>query len=59
METQRNLYDFALFSEVDTAVENPSGGEAYKTVLLQASEARRWALTYGLRSRSADWKPAE
>jgi outer membrane protein assembly complex protein YaeT len=47
-ETQRNLYEFALFNQVDTAVENPTGGEAYKTVLLQASEARRWALTYGL-----------
>lgn len=47
METQRNLYDFALFNEIDTAVENPSGGETYKTVLLQAVEARRWALTYG------------
>jgi outer membrane protein assembly complex protein YaeT len=47
METQRNLYDFALFNEIDTAIENPSGGESYKTVLLQASEARRWVLTYG------------
>ena len=47
METQRNLYDFALFNEIDTAIENPSGGETYKTVLLQATEARRWALTYG------------
>ena len=47
VETQRNFYDFALFSEVNTAVENASGEEAYKTVLLQASEARRWALTYG------------
>ena len=47
METQRNLYDFALFSEVDTAIENPSGDEPYKTVLLQVEEARRWALTYG------------
>ena len=46
-ETQRNLYDFALFSEIDTAIENPSGSEAYKNVLLQAVEARRWALTYG------------
>ena len=46
-ETQRNLYDFALFNEVDTAIENPNGGEVYKTVLLQATEARRWALTYG------------
>ncbi len=47
MQTQRNLYDFALFNEIDTAVENPAGGETHKTVLLQASEARRWALTYG------------
>ena len=47
METQRNLYDFALFNEVDTAIENPTGDETYKTVLLQATEARRWALTYG------------
>jgi outer membrane protein assembly complex protein YaeT len=46
-QTQRNLYDFALFNEVDTAIENPSGAETYKTVLLQAVEARRWALTYG------------
>jgi outer membrane protein assembly complex protein YaeT len=46
-ETQRNLYNFALFSEIDTAIENPSGSETYKNVLLQAVEARRWALTYG------------
>ncbi len=46
-ETQRNLYDLALFNEVDTAIENPRGSEAYKTVLLQAVEARRWTLTYG------------
>jgi outer membrane protein assembly complex protein YaeT len=47
MDTQRNLYEFALFSEVDTAVENPNGEDTRKTVLLQAVEARRWALTYG------------
>ena len=47
METQRNLYDFALFNEIDTAIENPSGEEINKTVLLQVEEARRWALTYG------------
>ena len=47
MDTQRNLYEFALFNEVDTAVENPLGAEPWKTVLLQAVEARRWALTYG------------
>jgi len=47
VETQRNLYEFALFNEVDTAVENPNGGDTRKTVLLQTAEARRWALTYG------------
>jgi len=47
MDTQRNLYEFALFNEVDTAVENPAGGDSQKTVLVQAVEARRWALTYG------------
>ena len=47
-QTQRNLYEFALFNEVNTAIQNPNGGEAFKTVLLQTTEARRWALTYGL-----------
>jgi len=47
METQRNLYDFALFNEVDMATLNPAGDESFKTVLIQATEARRWALTYG------------
>ena len=47
LDTQRNLYEFALFNEVNTAIENPNGDETYKTVLLQTAEARRWALTYG------------
>lgn len=46
-ETQRNLYELALFNEVNIAVENPNGDATRKTILLQASEARRWALTYG------------
>ena len=46
-ETQRNLYDYSLFNEVDTAIENSTGGETEKTVLLQTVEARRWTLTYG------------
>jgi outer membrane protein insertion porin family len=48
LETQRNLYDFALFNEVNTAVENPSGAASRKTVIVQVREARRWTLTYGL-----------
>lgn len=47
-ETQRNLYEFALFNEIETAIENPTGGETEKTVLIQATEARRWVFTYGL-----------
>lgn len=46
-ETQKNLYEYALFNEVNLAVQNPNGDEAYKTVLLQAIEARRWTFTYG------------
>lgn len=47
-QTQQNLYSFALFNEVRTAVENPAGGETRKDVLLQITEARRWTLTYGV-----------
>jgi outer membrane protein insertion porin family len=47
-DTQRNLYDFALFNEVNVAVENPDGGAPQKTILLQTVEARRWTLTPGI-----------
>jgi outer membrane protein assembly complex protein YaeT len=57
MDTQRNLYDFALFTEIDTAIENPSGEEINKTVLLQVAEARRWALTYGFGLESQTGTP--
>lgn len=48
LETQRNLYEFALFNEVNADVQNPNGSETAKTVLLHAVEARRWTLTYGI-----------
>jgi outer membrane protein insertion porin family len=47
-QIQRNLYEFALFNEVNTAIQNPNGDEPFKTVLVQLTEARRWTLTYGL-----------
>jgi outer membrane protein assembly complex protein YaeT len=47
LDTQRNLYNYALFNEVNTAIQNPLGGEPEKTVMLQFTEARRWTLTYG------------
>lgn len=47
LDSQRNLYNYALFNEVNTAIENPAGIEPEKTVMLQFTEARRWTLTYG------------
>jgi outer membrane protein insertion porin family len=44
---QRKLYDLALFNEVDTAIQNPTGSESYKNVLLNLTEAKRWDISYG------------
>ncbi len=47
LETQRNLYNLALFNEVNAAVQNPVGDAEQKNVLVQIQEAKRWDLTYG------------
>ena len=47
LQMQRRLYDLALFNEVDTAIQNPNGEEAYKNVLLNLTEAKRWDVSYG------------
>ena len=47
LNTQRRLYDLALFNEVNTAVQNPNGDELKKNVLLQFTEAKRWDINYG------------
>ncbi len=47
LETQRNLYNLALFNEVVAAVQNPTGDAEQKNVLLQITEAKRWDVTYG------------
>lgn len=47
LETQRRLYDLTLFNEVNTAIQNPTGQQERKKVLLQLTEARRWDLSYG------------
>ena len=47
LETQRNLYNLALFNEVVVAEQNPSGDATEKNVLLQITEAKRWDVTYG------------
>ena len=48
LDTQRHLYDLALFNEVNPVIQNPTGEEPRKTVLLQLTEARRWDIEYGL-----------
>ena len=47
LQTQRNLYNLALFNEVNTAVQNPTGDAPTKDVLVQITEAKRWDVTYG------------
>jgi len=47
LDTQRNLYNLALFNEVNTAVQNPTGDATRKNVLVQLTEAKRWDVTYG------------
>jgi outer membrane protein insertion porin family len=47
LNTQQGLYDLGIFSQVDTAVQNPEGAEKAKNVLVQVQEARRYTFTYG------------
>ena len=47
LETQRNLYNLALFNEVVTAVQNPTGDAPRKNTIVQVTEAKRWDVTYG------------
>lgn len=47
LESQRKLYNLALFNEVDTAIQNPAGDQLHKNVLLLTTEAKRWDITYG------------
>ncbi len=46
LDTQTKLYDLGIFSQVDTAVQNPGGSDADKNVLVQVQEARRYTFTY-------------
>jgi outer membrane protein insertion porin family len=48
LDTQRQLYGLTLFNQVNTAVENPTGDELRKNVLIQFDEARRWDVIYGI-----------
>ncbi|HEX4581618.1 MAG TPA: BamA/TamA family outer membrane protein, partial [Acidobacteriaceae bacterium] len=47
LDSQRRLYNLALFNAVDTAVQNPAADQPRKNLLLLTTEAKRWDLTYG------------
>jgi outer membrane protein insertion porin family len=47
LTTQARLYDLGIFSQVDTAVQNPEGSDPQKNVLVEVREAHRYTFTYG------------
>jgi outer membrane protein assembly complex protein YaeT len=47
LESQRKLYDLGIFSQVDTAVQNPNGTQPQKNVLVNVQEAKRYTFNYG------------
>ncbi len=59
LETQRNLYNLALFNEVIAAVQNPAGDAPTKNVLVQVTEAKRWDVTYGFGFEAQTGQPAQ
>jgi outer membrane protein assembly complex protein YaeT len=48
LSTQTRLYNLGIFSQVDTAVQNPEGTDPLKNALVQVREAKRYTFTYGL-----------
>jgi outer membrane protein insertion porin family len=47
VETQRRLYDLAIFSEVNTAIQNPDGDTQNKYVIYQLDEANKYSIATG------------
>ena len=47
LQSQQRLYDLGIFSQVDTAVQNPNGEEVRKNVLVDVQEAKRYTFQYG------------
>jgi len=58
LSTQTRLYDLGIFSQVDTAVQNPEGTDPRKNVLVQVQEAKRYTFTYGLGLEFQTGQPA-
>lgn len=47
LESQRQLSELGVFSQVQIAPEDPQSAESGKTVLVNLEEARRWTVGYG------------
>ncbi len=58
LDTQTRLYDLGIFSQVDTAVQNPEGNDPQKNVLVQVQEAKRYTFTYELGLEFQTGQPA-
>ncbi len=58
LDTQTRLYDLGIFSQVDTAVQNPDGDDPKKNVLVQVQEAKRYTFTYGIGLEFQTGQPA-
>jgi outer membrane protein insertion porin family len=58
LKTQQRLYDLGIFSQVDTAVQNPDGKEREKNVLVEVQEAKRYTFNYGLGLEFQTGQPA-
>lgn len=59
LDTQRKLYNLALFNEVIAAVQNPTGDAPRKNVLVQVTEAKRWDVTYGFGLEAQTGTPSQ
>jgi len=57
LDTQTRLYDLGIFSQVDTAVQNPEGTDPRKNVIVQVQEAKRYTFTYGVGLEFATGEP--
>ena len=58
LNTQKHLYDLGIFSQVDTAVQNPEGNEPQKNVLVDVQEAKRYTFNYGIGLEFQTGQPA-
>ncbi len=58
LKTQQNLYNLLIFSQVNTAVQNPDGKEQYKNLLVDVQEAKRYTFNYGVGLEFQTGQPA-